>query len=59
MLVSITDPVLQTRIFLILLFFVLLLGARRKTESRGLSTTVSTELKGFAILAIVFAHIGY
>lgn len=56
---AITDPVVQTRIFLSILAVILLFSSRRRKEAPSFSLQTTTELKGFAILAIVFAHIGY
>lgn len=57
MLVSITDPVRETIIFGILLCTAFLLTYRTKKHFSSFAYT--QELKGFAILTIVFAHIGY
>lgn len=55
--VSITDPVHQTILFAIFFGIIFLLTFRKKQGYTSFSLT--QELKGFAILAIVFAHIGY
>lgn len=59
MTVQILDPLFQTQLVIGFLFFTLLFSSRRRSTPPTLSPTTSTELKGFAILAIVFAHIGY
>ena len=55
----VTDPVFQTQVFTGLLLLVLAIFFRQRTEGASLTPTVSTEIKGFAVLAIVLAHIGY
>lgn len=55
--VSINDPVNQTILFAIFLGIVFLLSFRKKQNYTSFSLT--QELKGFAILTIIFAHIGY
>lgn len=57
MLVSITDPIRETIIFGILLGIAFVLSYPKK--ERFSSFAYTQELKGFAILTIVFAHIGY
>jgi peptidoglycan/LPS O-acetylase OafA/YrhL len=56
---AISDPVFQTSIFTTLLVAVLALTSRPKKHGIALSSDVSLELKGFSILAVIFAHIGY
>ena len=55
--ISITDPAYQTLLFGIGLGLILLLTFVKKRDYTSLDLT--QELKGFAILAIIFAHIGY
>ena len=55
--VFIHNPIEQTLLFSILLGSSALLTLAKKTNYTPLSLT--RELKGFAILAIIFAHIGY
>jgi peptidoglycan/LPS O-acetylase OafA/YrhL len=58
--VIIDSPILQTQYFIYTFFIILFLSMRKKQPSQeGLSFEVSEELKGFAILSIVFSHIGY
>lgn len=59
MLLSVSSPVLQTQIFAGLLFVALLLSLRRETDKVTLSPELTSELKGFALLAVVLSHIGY
>ena len=58
MILSINNAVTATYIFTILLAFVFLLSVRWR-QGNGLDVSASTELKGLAILAIVFSHVGY
>jgi len=59
MLVSISNPILQTGIFSLVLGAVLLLTMRRRQITEWLPVSLTAELKGLAILMIVLAHIGY
>ncbi|MHB8903605.1 MAG: acyltransferase family protein [Patescibacteria group bacterium] len=59
MIVSINNPVLQTLIFSIFFFLALILMIRKGTDSGSLSINKTQELKGLAILLIVFSHISY
>ncbi len=56
--ILINDPVQSTLIFIGILLMTLAVSFRFKRQE-GLSLSVTQELKGFAILAIIFAHIGY
>lgn len=58
--VTVTNAILQTNIF-IAIFLVLLIALIKKKDSQDISfgVNVSSELKGFSILAIVLSHIGY
>ena len=56
--ISITNSIQSTYIFITIFIIGLILTIRRKDE-HGFSKSLTQELKGFAILAIVFAHIGY
>lgn len=58
MIISINNVVVATQIFTVL-FCIALLFAMRRREDSGFSGTVTTQLKGFSILAIIFSHIGY
>jgi peptidoglycan/LPS O-acetylase OafA/YrhL len=59
MITSINNPVQATQIFLVLLVLVLIITLRKRKSFEGLSVNLTQELKGFAILAIVFSHISY
>lgn len=57
--IFISDPVLQTQIFVVLFLIALALTIRKRTSTEALPIETTQELKGFAIIAILFAHIGY
>jgi peptidoglycan/LPS O-acetylase OafA/YrhL len=60
MTISINNPIEATQIFTVILTVALLLSLRRNTRSQEpFPLSVTYELKGWAILAIIFAHIGY
>jgi peptidoglycan/LPS O-acetylase OafA/YrhL len=56
--ISINNPALSTAIFTSLII-VSLLVVRKKTSASLFPRILTEELKGFAILTIVFSHIGY
>lgn len=53
------DPLSQTFLVGIVLAFLLLFSARKKQSSEFFPVQTTQELKGFAILAILFGHIAY
>ena len=57
MTIPVLNPVSQTYWLIALLAIVLCYRLRHKQEPLKLSTHVTSELKGFAILAVIFAHI--
>lgn len=57
--VSITNAVGATHIFIGLFIIALILSVRRRSAGEIFSVALTHELKGLAILAIVFSHIGY
>jgi peptidoglycan/LPS O-acetylase OafA/YrhL len=59
MIITITNAVQATYIFTAIFIIALIVSVRKRTDSELFSTSVSQELKGFAILAVVFSHIGY
>ncbi len=59
MIVSITNTSNATSIVFILLFLALIISIQRREISEWLPASVTQELKGLAILMIVFSHIGY
>ncbi len=58
MLVSINNPIQNSWTFISIFVLFLLLSCRRRKD-KGFSLSLTQELKGFAILAIIFSHIGY
>ncbi len=57
--ISIANPIQATYIFSALFFIALIILVRRKNNETLFPNNTSQELKGFAILAIIFSHIGY
>lgn len=59
MIASITNPVQATLFFSLFLILVLVLTAKKKDTGELFSESLTKELKGFAILTIIFSHVGY
>ncbi len=59
MIVQLTNYQTQNLIFFILLALAVILTTRRKTDNTAMSIATTNELKGLAILAIIFSHVGY
>lgn len=59
MMQTVTDASFQTTIFAVILGLVFLFSLRRRSEPLGFSHDVTNQLKGFAVLTILFGHIGY
>ena len=59
MIVSISNPILETYIFSAILVLALVLSCRIRKDKDFFPIAVSQELKGLAILMIVFAHVAY
>lgn len=59
MIVLIANPLFQTYMFYGLLFLALAISIRKRKDSEFFPISVSQELKGFAILTIVLAHVAY
>jgi len=57
--ISINNAVGATHIFIGIFIVALVLSIRRRSDSEVFSVSLTHELKGLAILAIVFSHIGY
>jgi peptidoglycan/LPS O-acetylase OafA/YrhL len=57
--IIIANAVLQTWLLIVAMIIALTLSARRTTANTLLPIGVTQELKGVAILAVVFGHIGY
>src|SRR4051812_36879056 len=57
--IQISDAVNQTYIVIVTLVVLLLLTIRKKSGQDIFGIRVTNEAKGFAIIAILFAHIGY
>lgn len=59
MIISISNAATQTNIFLGIFVLFLILSIRPRKDNSFFPVSVSQELKGLAILAIVFAHVAY
>lgn len=59
MLISINNPVQATIIFILLFTTALLFFIKRREVDEVFPHSITEELKGFAILTIIFSHIGY
>lgn len=59
MIISINNAVEATNIFIAIFIAVIVLSLRQRRAGEVFSVSVTHELKGLAILAIVFSHIGY
>lgn len=59
MLVSVINPIQATGIFSIILFIALLIFIKPRKITEWFPASLTTELKGLAILMIVLSHIGY
>ncbi len=57
--IVVNNPVLSTWIFITVFLVTLLIFRSSKKQDGILSNSTTQELKGFAILAIIFSHIGY
>jgi peptidoglycan/LPS O-acetylase OafA/YrhL len=57
--ITINDPLLSTNIFIAIFVFILLISLKRKKNQALFPLALTNELKGLAILAVVFSHIGY
>ncbi len=59
MIISIIDPIQSTWIFSLILAAVLLISIKPRKIGEWFPSSLTTELKGVAILMIVLSHIGY
>ncbi len=59
MIVSINNVIQSNWIFISIFLIIFLFSLGRKKIEEGFSISITQELKGFAILAIIFSHIGY
>ncbi|MFA5048206.1 MAG: acyltransferase family protein [Patescibacteria group bacterium] len=59
MLINISDPIFQTVIFSGLMLVALLFTLKKKKPGELFPRSLTNELKGVAILAVIFAHVGY
>lgn len=59
MLIKVSDPAFQTGLFSIVFWCLLFAYVGRSKDETFFSKEVTNQLKGLAILAVVFSHIGY
>lgn len=59
MLIDVSNPIQQTVYFSLIFVLIILMSIRLKTDQRQLSISTSNQIKGFAILSVILAHIGY
>ena len=57
--IAVQNAYLSTWIFTILLIIIVIFSMRKKHDDGLLTLSVTQELKGFAILTVIFCHIGY
>jgi len=57
--ISIINVVLSTQIFIAVFVIALLVSIRRQKKTETFPLTVTQELKGIAIFAVIFSHVGY
>jgi peptidoglycan/LPS O-acetylase OafA/YrhL len=59
MLINIQNPILQNTLFSILLITTIVISSKKDSDSHKMLISHTNELKGIAILMVVFSHIGY
>jgi peptidoglycan/LPS O-acetylase OafA/YrhL len=59
MLISIPDPYFQTSVFSIILLLAVLITAQKDKKPHEMNIEHTNQLKGVAILMVIFSHIGY
>ncbi|MFZ2190249.1 MAG: acyltransferase [Candidatus Magasanikiibacteriota bacterium] len=57
--IEVLNPILQTQIFSLVFVLAILVSIRKNQDQDFFPISLTNELKGFSILAIVFSHIGY
>lgn len=57
--ITIIDPSFQTQIFTVILAVVILLSIKKDSHPHLMGISNTNELKGLAILMVIFSHIGY
>lgn len=59
MLVTISNPILQTIIFAVIFFSAFLLLLRKRKDLSFFPTSLTAEMKGLAMLMVICGHVGY
>jgi len=57
--ILIDNPITGTYIFIVIFVFAILLSLRKKKSEGFFPISITNELKGVAILTVIFGHIGY
>jgi len=57
--ISFPDSYFQTALFLTFLLTIVILTAKKDTDPHTMNHSHTSELKGIAILMVIFSHIGY
>jgi len=57
--IQVALPIEQTAIFSLILIAIILIFVKKEKKDSFFPVAITNELKGFAILAIIFSHIGY
>lgn len=59
MIILISNPISQNYIFFAILLLALILSFRKRQDQEFFPIAISQELKGLAVLSVIFAHIAY
>ena len=59
MLINVADPIFQTGIFTLALVIAIFATIKREGKPYELSVDHTNQLKGIAIMMVIFSHIGY
>ncbi|PJA41109.1 hypothetical protein CO178_00905, partial [candidate division WWE3 bacterium CG_4_9_14_3_um_filter_34_6] len=57
--INIIDPIFQTALFISFLIASIVLTGKRDNHLHEINHSHTNELKGIAVLLIIFSHIGY
>lgn len=59
MLINLANPIFETVIFVVVLLFFVIISIRKRDGSSLFPISVTNEIKGVAILAVLLMHVGY
>lgn len=57
--IAVSNPIFETAIFAVIFCLLLLFSIRRRADHSFFPKSATEEIKGFAILMVLFGHIGY